>query len=573
MEFKQHINVRQFLDQRLVMTPHLQQAIRLLQLSRTELAESIAEELERNPALEEVPASDLPGESPTPITAGEGQVADFEAPGDQAAGHEIDWRDWLTDLRRAPSEGAGTYRDTDDERPGFDQTLTRASTLAEHLEDQLATAGLPLTVLRAAVEIIGNLDDDGYFRPSRLTITGGPEGVRRALLRRIAAQGHEVAEVAGGFAVFWLDDLAVDVWLREASPLGCDVDVEEGSSIDAIGRAAEVDRATVLAAIAAVQALDPVGVACRDLRSCLLAQVDALHPGDAKLRRLVDLHLPNIEARDAAAIRRDLRCGEDEFERLLSALRALEPRPGRRFSGEAARYITPDVLVYKVGDDYTVVLNDDGLPKLRIAGYVEKALAEDAGGPQRAETREYLHEKLRSATWLIRSIHQRQSTIQRVTEAIMKFQRPFLDGGREKLRPLVLREIAEAVELSESTVSRVTTNKYVHTPQGIYELKFFFGARISAQGQGDDVAAEAVRLAVKRLIERENPNAPLSDQEITEILQGGWDRGRMLARLAGTEAQIDALRPAAPVSIARRTVAKYRELLGIESSSRRKRVF
>jgi RNA polymerase sigma-54 factor len=203
-----------------------------------------------------------------------------------------------------------------------------------------------------------------------------------------------------------------------------------------------------------------------------------------------------------------------------------------------------------------------------VSKFYQNALSEQSG----SEAKDYLQEKMRSAMWMIRSIHQRQSTIQRVTESIMRFQRPFLDGGIEKLKPLVLRDVAEDVGLHESTVSRVTTNKYCHTPQGIYELKFFFNSRIQAQG-GDDMASEAVKHAIARLVEKEQPTAPLSDQEIAEILQGEWDRGRMLSRLNCTEHQLEALYPTQTMTIARRTVAKYREAIHIPSSSHRRKVY
>ncbi len=574
MDFKQHLNLRLVQDQRLVMTAQLQQAIRLLQLSRTELVENIAEALETNPVLEEVPPADMPGESPSAITAGEGTVTDFESPAEVPQRTEIDWQDYFTDLARSPSEGTGSYRDTDEERPGYAQTLTKANTLPEHLTDQLATAGLTDKQRTIAEQIVGNLDDDGYFRPGSLHLRQVPDGLRKVLLRQAEAEGVEVVDDKVSLVLYWLGDLEIDRWMHQAELAGCDAEPYYANSLQVIGELCDAQVEEVQAALRIVQSLDPLGVASRDLRHCLLVQAEVLFADDARLHRLIDLHLQRIEQRDFAGIRRDIRCTANELEATIGVLRSLEPRPGRRFSGEIARSITPDVSVVKVGDGYEVVLNEDGLPKLRIAGYYQGAMAPDGqGNAQRTQANEYLQEKLRAATWMIRSIHQRQSTIQSVTKAIMEFQRPFLDGGVDKLKPLVLREVAEIVGLHESTVSRVTTNKYVDTPQGIYELKFFFGARISSQGIGEDMAAQAVKQAIKRLIDKENATAPLSDQEIADILQGDWDRGRMLARIAGTEAQIDALRPVSPMTIARRTVAKYREQLGIESSSKRRKSF
>ena len=574
MDFKQHLNIRIGLEQRLVMTAQLQQAIRLLQLSRTELVENIAEALETNPVLEEVPPADMPGESSSAITAGEGQVTDFEAPAEPPQRTEIDWQDYFTDLARSPSEGTGSYRDTDEERPGYAQTLTRASTLPEHLTEQLSTAGLTDQQMEIAEQIVGNLDDDGYFRPGSLQLRRVPDGLRKVLLQQAKIEDVEVTEDKGGLTLYWLGDLEIDRWMRQAELAGCDAEPYYANSLQLIADNCGATVSDVQAVLRIIQTLDPLGVATRDLRQCLMVQAEVLFADNVMLRRLVELHLARIEERDFAAIRRDLRCSSEELEACIGVLRSLEPRPGRRFTGETARSITPDVTVVKVGDRYEVVLNEDGLPKLRIAGYYQSALENNGqGDAQQAQAKEYLQEKLRAATWMIRSIHQRQSTIHKVTKAIMDFQQPFLDGGVDKLKPLVLREVAEIVGLHESTVSRVTTNKYVDTPQGIYELKFFFGARIASQGMGEDMAAEAVRQAIKRLIEKELSTAPLSDQEIAEILQGEWDRGRMLARIAGTEGQVDALRPLVPMTIARRTVAKYREQLGLESSSRRRKSF
>ena len=574
MDFRHSLNVRVTLDQRLVMTHQLQQAIRLLQLSRAELVESIADALETNPVLEEVPAAEAHGEFSSAMTSGDGQISDLEAVAAPNERTEINWQDYFTDLARSPTEGAGAYRDTDDERQSIAQTLTRASTLADFLIEQLGSIKLTPEQMIIADEIIGNLDDDGYLRPTRLDISGGTPAARAELLAGVKAQDHEITVTDAGFSAYWLADGQLEHWMRLGDLAGCDTDCFVANSLVNIGQACGAQEQQVREILAIIQTMEPLGVGSRDVRECLLAQARVTHAGNEALERLIANHLPRIEARDFLTIRRDLKLAADEMEHLLKLLSTLEPRPGRRFTGETARYITPDVFVYKLGDDYTVVLNEDGLPKLRIAGYYQQVFDESKKERGQGEqAKEFLNEKLRAAQWMIRSIQQRQSTIQRVTEAIMKAQRAFLDGGVDKLRPLVLRDIAEQVSLHESTVSRVTTNKYVHTPQGIFELKYFFGARISAQGSGEDMAAEAVRMAVKRLIDKELTAAPLSDQEIAEILHGEWDRGRMLARLAATEGQIDALRPVAPMTIARRTVAKYREQLGIESSSKRRRQF
>jgi RNA polymerase sigma-54 factor len=223
---------------------------------------------------------------------------------------------------------------------------------------------------------------------------------------------------------------------------------------------------------------------------------------------------------------------------------SFDPKPGRAHTSEEAQYITPDVYVYKVGDRYVTVLNDDGLSKLRISGMYRQALKSGQAGA----AKDYIQDKLRSAVWLIRSIHQRQRTISKVTESIVKFQRDFLDKGIAHLKPLILRDVAEDIGMHESTVSRVTTNKYVHTPQGIYELKFFFNSAIARTG-GDEIASEAVKSHLKQIVSAEDPKHPHSDQKIVELLKGQG------------------------IEIARRTVAKYREVLGILPSSKRKKYF
>ena len=238
---------------------------------------------------------------------------------------------------------------------------------------------------------------------------------------------------------------------------------------------------------------------------------------------------------------------------------SLEPRPARQFVSESPQYVTPDVYVHKIGEEYVVSLNDDGLPKLKISNDYRSAMLAEAGKAkakgaslktkgESGQAKDYITERLRSAQWLIRSIQQRQRTILKVTRSILKFQREFFEKGPQHLRPLILKDVAEDIEMHESTVSRVTTNKYVHTPQGIFELKYFFNAGISQRG-GGELASEAVKQKIKKLIEGEDTKKPYSDQKLVELLR---DQG---------------------IKIARRTVAKYREQLHLLSSSKRRKLF
>jgi RNA polymerase sigma-54 factor len=258
---------------------------------------------------------------------------------------------------------------------------------------------------------------------------------------------------------------------------------------------------------------------------------------------MITEHLGNLEKKNYQAIARDLKEPVEEIYEAAKVIMSLNPKPGHEYSTEEPHYITPDVYVHKVGDKFFVVPNDDGLPKLKISSFYKTAL----GGNGKAK--EYIQDKLRSAQWLIRSIQQRQRTIVKVTESIIKFQREFFEKGIAHLKPLILREVAEDINMHESTISRVTTNKYVHTPQGIFELKFFFNSGIRLTTDDDKLASEAVKTKIKQLIATEDARHPFSDQKIVELLRDQT------------------------IDIARRTVAKYREQLGILSSSKRKQLF
>jgi RNA polymerase sigma-54 factor len=297
--------------------------------------------------------------------------------------------------------------------------------------------------------------------------------------------------------------------------------------------------------------------------------IQACHPehpiDDPLVLTIIAKHLQNLEKRAYQVVARETGEALEEVYEATKVIMALEPRPARQFVSESPQYVTPDVYVHKIGDDYVVTLNDDGLPKLKISNYYRSAMLAEArvkgaarglegraGGAkpktQNGQAKDYITERLRSAQWLIRSIQQRQRTILKVTKSILKFQREFFEKGSQHLRPLILKDVAEDIEMHESTVSRVTTNKYVHTPQGIFELKYFFNAGISKRGDGE-LASEAVKEKIKKLIEVEDTRHPYSDQKLVELLR---DEG---------------------IAIARRTVAKYREQLNLLSSSKRRKLF
>ena len=257
-------------------------------------------------------------------------------------------------------------------------------------------------------------------------------------------------------------------------------------------------------------------------------------------------HLKDLEDKKYENIAKKLGVSMDEVITAVSIIREFEPKPGRSYSDEETIYVSPDIYVFKVGDEYEIVLNEDGLPKLRINGYYKDVLSRKDSLPDNVKS--YIQEKLKSAAWLIKSIHQRQRTIYKVTESIVKFQRDFFDKGITHLKPLVLREVAEDIQMHESTISRVTTNKYVYTPQGLFELKFFFNSAISSM-DGDSVASESVKEHIRNIIKMENKEKPYSDQEIADIL-------RKLN-----------------IRVARRTVAKYRESMRILPSRKRRKPF
>jgi len=294
-----------------------------------------------------------------------------------------------------------------------------------------------------------------------------------------------------------------------------------------------------------VQALDPVGVAARTLSECLLIQMRFAGITGGLAVRMVVQHLDGLQKHDFRGIARAENVELAEVAAAAKLIGSFEPRPGRQYTGDEPVYITPDIFVHKLGDEYHVVLNEDGMPKLRVSAAYREVLAnKDGNGKQ---TREYVREKLRSAIWLIKSIHQRQRTIVRVMESIIRFQREFFDKGPEHLRPLNLRDVADDIGMHESTVSRVTTNKYAQTPHGLFELKFFFNSSIRTS-DGDGIASESVKEKILQIIKAEDARNPLSDQKIAEMLSD------------------------ASIQIARRTVTKYREALRILSSTRRKQI-
>lgn len=469
------------LTQSLIMTQKLQQAIKLLQLSRMELLGEIHQALETNPVLEEEQFEERED------TDQELEATVF-TPASEAPKEEETDGEAKSSLEKL--DWSSFLQDQlmpppvgeyeEREALPFENLNAQKTTLKSHLMWQLRMAELGEADDRIGILIIGNLDRDGYLRASM----------------------EEIADASGG-------DLA---------------------------RVEEVLRV--------IQGFDPPGVAARSLKECLRLQLKASGLEDPLVGAIIEDHLPNLGNRNYQAIARDLKVPLQKVIHAAELISQLEPKPGRGFDTEEAYYINPDVYVEKVGHDYVINLNEDGLPKLRVSSFYLEAMRDPGKLPEGVKS--YIQKHLDNALWFIRSIHQRQKTLYRVTESIVRFQRDFLDQGLSHLKPLTLRQVAEDVQMHESTISRVTTNKYAYTPQGVFDLKFFFNSGINMY-LGEQIASESVKEKIRQIVQSEDPESPLSDQEIVELLRRQ------------------------DVLIARRTVAKYRGVLGMLSSSKRKR--
>lgn len=315
------------------------------------------------------------------------------------------------------------------------------------------------------------------------------------------------------------------------------------ASVDEIVKESGSSPEKVTQMLSLMHKFDPPGICARNLSESLLIQAKQLGLDNTIVTKIITNHIKNLENKNYKAISSDLKISIKEVISAVNIIKGLEPKPGRKFSNEEPLYIIPDIFVYKTGDDFIIVLNNDGMPRLHINSYYQSAITD--GKEISGKTKEYLQDKMRSAAWLIKSIHQRQKTIYKVMESIIKFQMEFFEKGIAYLKPMVLRDVAEDIDMHESTISRVTTNKYAYTPQGIFELKYFFNSSIN-RIHGEAIASASVQEKIKQIIESENSRKPYSDDKIATILKES------------------------NINIARRTVAKYREMMGILSSSKRK---
>lgn len=468
------------LSQQLVMTPQLQQAIKLLQLSRLELLESVQQELLENPLLEESLEEDRQPER----TMAEENLGPTGNSSDAAMEKELlknaEWDDYLGDFASTGRQSQSRETEMPEEGMAFDARLASKPSLDGHLGWQMRLSNFTPKELEIGDNIVGSLNSAGYLRASL----------------------EELAQMSGAGVP-------------------------------------EVE--TVLHRI---QRFDPVGVAARTPSECLLTQIEVYGYDDAILIELVRDHLEDLEKKRYKPLAKKFHITMEKLKEYLELIQTLNPMPGASYGSGDPIYVSPDAFVYKYDGDFVILLNEEGMPRLNVnTAYMEGV------NPKNDKDKDYLQDKMRSAMWLMKSLYQRQRTLYKVLESIVKFQRDFFEDGVTRLRPLILKDVADDISMHESTVSRITSNKYVATPHGIFELKFFFNSSLDLD-DGGTVGSESVKAMIKRIIAGENAKKPISDEAIADMLKD--------------ELQIN---------IARRTVAKYRTAMGIESSSKRKEIF
>jgi RNA polymerase sigma-54 factor len=487
-ELKQNLK----LSQQLIMTPQLQQAIKLLQLSRMELVETINQEMEENPLLEEVSPDEgndeeVHAEIEEDIRPVEREdvkaierAEELNVEGDSR--EEFDWTNYLEDYGPV----GVTYGGPDAEEHSWDNVLTESQSLTKYLMWQMKLSSFTEDEIRVCTQIVGNLDQNGYL---------------------------------------------------------C-------ASVPEICQLENVSEEFVEAVLKKVQEFDPPGIAARNLQECLLIQARMLGVKNKIIEVIIKDYLKDLELKNYVHIAHKLKVPLRDVEIAVLLISRMNPKPGSMYSEDKIQPIIPDVYIVKAGDEYKIILNDDGLPRLRISNFYREIMAglTDHGHGEEESGKKYIKDKVQSATWLIKSIQQRQNTIYKVAESIVKFQRDFFDRGIDFLKPLVLRDIASDIEMHESTISRVVSNKYVHSLQGIFEMKYFFGSSIKRTSEGT-IASKSVKEEIKQIVSSEKPKKPYSDCEIVDLLE------------------------AKGINIARRTVAKYREMMGILPSSKRKKYF
>jgi RNA polymerase sigma-54 factor len=484
MAIKMHQGLRQ--TQSLMITPQLQQAIKLLTLTHLEMTTLISQEMVENPMLEEIDGEIDAGpqdESREEIEAHEATSENFSGPElIEGAKDSFDWESYSDSFNSNSSSSPNMKESTSpDDLPSYENMVSKGQTLQEHLEWQLRMESLSLERLNFCLDIIGNIDDDGYL------------------------------------------EIPFD---------------------EIVGRHPSFDRDEAIGMLGLVQHLDPVGCGAQNIQECLGIQARMLSERSPLVELIIERNLRELEKKDYAKISKDFGVAKEKVKDAELIIMGLNPKPGRLVSADETQYVVPDIFVAEVGGEFAVQVNDEGVPRLRISNLYKSLIK---SGQSDTEAKEFVQDKLRAALWLIKSIDNRQKTIYKVANSIVRTQQEFFKKGPAYLKPMILKDIANEIGMHESTVSRVTTNKFMHTPIGTFELKYFFNAGIGGKNGGIDIAGESLKLKIKEMIGNEDPKRPLSDQKISELLS------------------------TKDIVVARRTVAKYREMMGIAPSSKRKK--
>lgn len=471
-------------QQSLMMTPQLQQAIKLLTLTHLEMTNLIAQEMVENPMLEEI-EGETSVEEAAELAEAEPQEAtseDFKGPElVENSREDFDWEAYAESMSNNSSTAPNTREaSSPDDMPSYENMVSKAQSLTEHLEWQIRMESLSADELNFAIDLIQDTDDDGFLT----------------------------------------------------------------SPVEELIAKSNLDRQTALDILAMVQHLDPVGCATTCLQETLLVQARALEEPAPLAELIIQHHMEELQSKDHAKIAKALGVAKEKVKDAELVIMGLHPKPGRLISPEETQYVVPDIFVIEVGGEFVININDEGVPRLRVSNLYKDLLRTKEGG---ADAQEFVQDKLRSALWLIKSIENRQKTIHKVAAAIVRSQQDFFKRGPAFLKPMILKDIAGEIGMHESTVSRVTTNKFMHTPLGTFELKYFFNTGIGGKNGGIDIAGETLKLKIKEMIGKEDPRRPLSDQRISELLS------------------------TKDIIVARRTVAKYREMMNILPSSKRKK--
>jgi len=515
------------LSQRQILTPSLVQMVTVLAMNKLELREAINQELVENPVLEEAAEDEVPVEDRTPEELHQdGERAADPADREilEAAGGDVPW-DSAVEFELAPD----VFSDN-----GAERASPAAETPSELLEPRESSEGKDPFEEIDFGSFFDEYLDPGYKSPAM-------EVVERPSLETFLATAVRLNEHLN--RQLSLEDLSAGV-AQAASVLIGNVD-DNGYlpiSLEEVAASAGASLSEVEAALRVLQVLDPPGVGARDLRECLLLQLRALGAEDGVAWQIVSDHLPLLQNRDWKGLCRVLGRPPAHIETAVSLIRRLDPTPGRRYSSEGARAVEPDVAFLKVGDTYQVVMNDDDVPQLRLNRQYKNLLDRDGATK---EVRNYVRERYSSAMQLMRNIEQRKQTILKVCLTIVGRQTEFLDRGLDHLRPMMIKEVAEQIGVHPSTVSRAVANKYAHTPQGVFELRYFFSEAVQGPA-GESTSLVILKRRVKKMIEEEDRARPLTDDQITQMLQS------------------------AGIMVTRRTVAKYREDMRIPSTHQRR---